>query len=448
MLQSSAATAGLLYRLSACLHPVAMIIKQQQQQQHNAEDWDVWMEMTNIAQLLVRVWAIALNKLHAPLQLLPAVLRTLLPFVQQMQRCSPQLPTSATAADVTVSRGSYSSSSSSSAHLVALIERQFIAGLFVHHLGVLTTEVELSDEMDAQMSALLRDPAVTEMMLQLLAAYTMLLRQSHDAQQHQGTQPHKAEQQSTQQGGAGRSSSRGATSGREQQQDAETFSKQQLRADLLPIPAFHQDVLSLLPGGQAYLEAAAVFADDHWQGDTEQLRLECCADALRFASMLGAAECLDDDCCTAAMLSSNAQLLSAAAIKLMLELQLLAAGFRQHQRQSKQQQHWEHQGDDSKLLLLQCNIILRKQVWANLQATGSSCLPPEVLQQAGLQLLQALAAPLQHLQLEGPDGELAGVIARVGAHAGLTELYMLRLLLLAWLLKVHTGPEAVCKLLS
>jgi hypothetical protein len=32
------------------------------------------------------------------------------------------------------------------------------------------------------------------------------------------------------------------------------------------------------------------------------------------------------------------------------------------------------------------------------QASGS-CLPPDVLQQAGLQLLQALAAPLQQLQL-------------------------------------------------
>jgi hypothetical protein len=38
-----------------------------------------------------------------------------------------------------------------------------------------------------------------------------------------------------------------------------------------------------------------------------------------------------------------------------------------------------------------------------LVATSRSCLPPEVLQQAGLQLLQALAAPLQqwHISRSG-----------------------------------------------
>jgi hypothetical protein len=35
------------------------------------------------------------------------------------------------------------------------------------------------------------------------------------------------------------------------------YAKQQHRADLMSIPAFHEDMLQLLPGGQAYLDAAA-----------------------------------------------------------------------------------------------------------------------------------------------------------------------------------------------
>jgi hypothetical protein len=97
----------------------------------------------------------------------------------------------------------------------------------------------------------------------------------------------------------------------------------------------------------------------------------------------------------------------AAAVQLLLELQLLAAALMQRQRaasQTQQQQRGESQKEAEELLLMQTNHLLQLQIRAALQATGSSCLPPEVLQQAGLQLLQALAAPLQQLQLGYPGG--------------------------------------------
>jgi hypothetical protein len=81
------------------------------------------------------------------------------------------------------------------------------------------------------------------MQLQLLTAWTAELHKHHTAQQQQ-------QQQLLPPGTAGASSSM-------QQHKQQQPSKQQHRADLLSIPAFHQDMLQLLPGGQAYLDAAA-----------------------------------------------------------------------------------------------------------------------------------------------------------------------------------------------
>jgi hypothetical protein len=286
--------------------------------------------------------------------------------------------------------------------------------------------------MYAQMAALQSDPAVTEMLLQLLAALIMLLHRQHAAQQQQETQQQKDKQQSKHQGAAGRTtgSSSSSSSGQEQQQDAGKLNRQQLRADLLPIPAFHQDMLQLLPGGQAYLDAAATFADQHFNGDAAVLTQQCCYQAAGYVAGLGIPQGLaEHEVCSC--VSRDAPMLSSAAIKLVLELQLLAAGVLQRLRLSKQQQlqqsRYGSTQKDGSMLLIWCNILLRQQVWAILQATGSSCLPPEVLQQAGLQLLQALAAPLQQLQLEGQAGELAGVVALFPQHAGMNEqLYVLR----------------------
>jgi hypothetical protein len=63
--------------------------------------------------------------------------------------------------------------------------------------------------------------------------------------------------------------------------------------------------------------------------------------------------------------------------------------------------------------------LLQMQIKA-LVATSRSCLPPEVLQQAGLQLLQALAAPLQqwHVSRTGDSffhrAEQTGALALFG----------------------------------
>jgi hypothetical protein len=85
---------------------------------------------------------------------------------------------------------------------------------------------------------------------------------------------------------------------------------------------------------------------------------------------------------------------------LVLELQLLAAGQVQRQRQHPEavgDADADWQRDWLTQVLFWSNVLLQHQTRAILQA-GSSCLPPEVLEHAGLQLLQALAAPVQQLQ--------------------------------------------------
>jgi hypothetical protein len=103
-------------------------------------------------------------------------------------------------------------------------------------------------------------------------------------------------------------------------------------------------------------------------------------------------------------LAIDAPVLSAAAVRLVLELQLLAAG--EAQRQQQQQQQQEQERHQAVRLLLICNQLLSTQVaeLARLSYSSSSsscccCLLPELLQQHGLQLLQALAALVQQLQI-------------------------------------------------
>jgi hypothetical protein len=99
--------------------------------------------------------------------------------------------------------------------------------------------------------------------------------------------------------------------------------------------------------------------------------------------------------------------LSADAVRLVLELQLLAAGAVHSQRQNQvpplppPQQQQQKQQQSTRGLVLATNRLLKVQIKAA-AATSRSCLPPEVLQQAGLHLLHALAAPLQQLQLSSP----------------------------------------------
>jgi hypothetical protein len=124
-------------------------------------------------------------------------------------------------------------------------------------------------------------------------------------------------------------------------------------------------------------------------------------------------------------------------MRLVLELQLLAAADLQRQQQQQQGQiHVEDQTDGYKIrladshedacrLLLDSTKLLHMQIRANLHASGSSCLPPEVLQQAGLQLLQALAAPVQQLQL-GMFGEELSEVAMMPSVGLSDQLFALR----------------------
>jgi hypothetical protein len=109
----------------------------------------------------------------------------------------------------------------------------------------------------------------------------------------------------------------------------------------------------------------------------------------------------------------QAALLSAAGVRLVLELQLLAAA--EHQRQ--QQQQTPGQGDVRRAvpLLSSSTRLLHTLIRAVAQASGS-CPPPEVLHQAGLPLLQALAAPLQQVQLYSCSyfARYAAVLSNVG----------------------------------
>jgi hypothetical protein len=229
----------------------------------------------------------------------------------------------------------------------------------------------LTGDVDEQVQQLLEHPAAALLLLQSLAACTALMHGRHLA--------HKQAQQ------------------RQQRQR-----QQQHRADLLPIPAFHQhqDMLQLLPGGQAWLDAAGRATVHHSSSQAINVHALLghagrCSYALSNSIMFSFA--------TAADMQQFAPVLSAAAVRLVLELQLLAAA--EHQ-QWKQQQLLLQQVDESAdsvafgAMLSSSTRLLHTLIRAVAQASGS-CLPPEVLQQAGLQLLQALAAPLQQLQLYG-----------------------------------------------
>jgi hypothetical protein len=155
-------------------------------------------------------------------------------------------------------------------------------------------------------------------------------------------------------------------------------------------------MLQLLPGGQAYLNAAVQNVKSNGGSEADRLQLvwqrtHMCLPAMvcSLQCLLGAGEASIGD----------AAALSTAAVRLVLELQLLVAAEVQRRRAASQQQR-QQRVDVGELtavgvLLMQTNHLLHVQIWGALQVTGSSCLPPEVVQQAGLQLLQALAAPLQ-----------------------------------------------------
>jgi hypothetical protein len=171
-------------------------------------------------------------------------------------------------------------------------------------------------------------------------------------------------------------------------------------------------MLQLLPGGQAYLDAAAAnVASIQPQGPSSREvglhKILRRLDAMRQV-FIGCLNYKLDAQHEGQTVDGSAAALSGAAVRLVLELQLLAAALVQRQRTARLQQQTEEavQLQAADKFLLHNNYLLQVHIRAVLQCTSSSCLPPEVLQQAGLQLLQALAAPLQQLQLSSPGERL------------------------------------------
>jgi hypothetical protein len=387
---------------------MARLAQQQQSSAAHADSWTPLIHLLSLVQPLLGCWH---TKVQQVPTLLPVVVRTLRPLVQQLQGCGTMLmqPAAAAAAarsapTASVQAGS-SSSSSSGVHKLqcALVGTQQAASML---LNTIDQQQQLEAGVAAEVLELQNDPAVVAMQLQLLTAWAAQLHKQHTAQQQQSP--------------AGSSSS-SITQQQEQQQPA----KQQHRADLLSIPAFHQDMLQLLPGGQAYLDAAA----------------EAAAGRGLIAGANTVQQCIHHagGCCHAInqylyrhlqsiegrqQLRSNGLVVSGAAVRLVLELQLLASGAVQRQREQHRQQQQQHgstaedHGITDKFALLTWDL-LRMQIMA-LVASSRSCLPPEVLQQAGLQLLQALAAPLQQWQLSRSgdsflqNAALIGVLPQFG----------------------------------
>ncbi|KAF6260223.1 hypothetical protein COO60DRAFT_1685666, partial [Scenedesmus sp. NREL 46B-D3] len=178
------------------------------------------------------------------------------------------------------------------------------------------------------------------------------------------------------------------------------------------ISAFHEDLAHLLPGGTHHLHAASVAV----AGGTPQLdanpvkntsapewTASLCARALQFSLRQMLAQHTADW-----QPGDGVQALTSAAAELVLNLQLLSAGLEQRHPQEAQQQYdtAEQPRQAPKIagkgeaapvnLLASSSALLHLQVRAVLQH-GSTSL--KVLQKAGLQLLQALAAPVQQQQL-------------------------------------------------
>uniref|UniRef100_A0A383VUM1 MYND-type domain-containing protein n=1 Tax=Tetradesmus obliquus TaxID=3088 RepID=A0A383VUM1_TETOB len=422
---------GVLSALPSILRATIEHATQQRQQQQLTGDWRLVVMVLTLLSSVTLIWQrVACSN--------PAMLRTVLPAaleLQHLQAAGQLLPADATSAASTNAAGSSSrrncsssSGSSSSSRYAkephgAFFEVQLTAGLMLFQLCKLLDEQGLGGASEVQVEPtrkLMGDLAVSEMLLQLLAPFAMMLHKTHVT--------HRAEQQQQQQqqqGPSAASHSSSSSSSSLLVQASQQTPKQQLRADLLPIPAFHQheDMLQLLPGGQAYLEAAAwkirmqAVAAGGSEADTLDRVVQ---QTLMFVqAMTCSLKCLlDVEHPGRVGIGGVTALSAAAAVQLVLELQLLAAGEVQRQRAASQQQQQQQQqhNDESDMLesanklLFLTNELLQVQIRGALQATGSSCLPPEVLQQAGLQLLQALAAPLQQLQLGGaPPGELGPV---------------------------------------
>jgi hypothetical protein len=310
-----------------------------------------------------------LARVLVPAALLLKALQCVAQLLQQLPQCGALLPTAAPS--TRIGSGRVSSSSSSGRRISSTLEccfrLQIAITRFLHHFTDMrnVTRPQLDDDSAACIQQMLMNHAVQELLLQPLVSYVALLHQHHELEWQQ----------------------------QQQQQQQQRRQQRSGTKDLLSIPAFHQDMLQLLPGGQAYLDAAATVAAAEW-GDNEEERLHKCRARANVCILILGAVFNQFKRVSHQRHNSSAPAISAAAVRLTLQLQLLTAGELQRQRQQQQC----GMQNETVYMLLCCNYALITQLQAAVQAAGGSCLPPEVLQQAGLQLLQALAAPLQQLQ--------------------------------------------------
>jgi hypothetical protein len=344
----------LLLLLLSCVGVLASwveLVKVLLQMSHGLQgDPEALIGLLEVMHALPKLWADSLLLVPSAV---PALVPAALPLLRQLHSYGTLLSTgTAAAAAAAAAAGPSRLGEEVWARYYKLQEA---CGEFVYRLSMLLVQRRLSPAVAQKALSFLCEPAVALLLLQLLTVYTMLLHQQHS----------------------------------EQRQHVQQSSKQQLQADVLNIPAFHQDaeMLQLLPGGQAYLATAArVVATFEVSSISKAYTIAGAMDVTLYTvQQQGRTVC--------------APVVSAAAVQLVLELQLLAAGAVQRQRQPVTP------AKHPLRLLLANTTLLHRQLKAALQ-TSSGCLPPGVLQQAGLQLLQALAAPLQQVQLLPVDDPL------------------------------------------
>jgi hypothetical protein len=325
---------------------------------------------------------------------MPDVACAALPLLQQLQRCGPLLPFSAAAA----ATGSGSSAASAGSVFTTAVSLAYYSAQ-MRGLQLVNVVSRVAEQLGSaghlHAWQLISDPAVKELVLQELMICTSLNHTAHTEEQQQqkaeGNQPSSGSKDS-----GSRPSTEGSNTcdARRQQQQPHKPS-----ADLLAIPALHQDLVQLLPGGQAYVNGVAAAAaaesdrdhrkqlSQHWVGAST---------AVLLLNEVLAGEALNRP--GSKTPDSSSPLLSGAALKLVLEVQLLAAAELQRQRKQRSSSSVEGLTERLTVTLLNCNVLLQRLLGNMAEASGSG-LPPELLQQAGLQLLQALAAPLQQVQL-------------------------------------------------
>jgi hypothetical protein len=355
-----------------------------------SQGWFPAVTLLQITDMLLQMWS---HTIVAHPALVLRAVSALQPLLQQLQQCSTLLPQIrlCTCTEETAAAAAAPARFSADGHIVGctcVVTRLYCnatmeAGMLFHRLSKPLSAA--GPGVAAQVHNLMCEPTTLELLLQLLTVCAVQLHQHYEAlqQQQQQQQQHVTHEE--------RSSSDHSYS----QMQQRSQSSRQHRPALLFIPGYYQDMLQLLPGRKAYFDAAAA----GYATDGADLSLEGLMDlAAGFsAALTDSLNCITQSVQGLGATSGNAAL-SAAAVRLVLQLQLLAAQFARYSLRESSNKDARQKAEG---LLFTVNALLQTQIEAFVRTTGSSCLPPEVLQQAGLQLLQALAAPLQQLQLGG-----------------------------------------------